>query len=68
MKVVLDMDPRIDDGIALLLTLNDPAVHVLEVTTVSGNVNVSKATLNALIVMKQAENIVHLYTKVPHDH
>ena len=52
MKVVLDMDPGIDDAITLLLALNNPAVHVLAVTTVSGNVNVSKATLNALRVIE----------------
>ena len=51
MKVVLDMDPGIDDAITLLLALNNPAVHVLAVTTVSGNVSVSKAALNALRVI-----------------
>jgi inosine-uridine nucleoside N-ribohydrolase len=52
MKVVLDMDPGIDDALTLLLALNDPMVHVLAITTVSGNVNVSKATLNALRIIE----------------
>jgi inosine-uridine nucleoside N-ribohydrolase len=54
MKVVLDMDPGIDDAMALLLALNNSRLEILAVTTVSGNVNVDKATLNALKIIEAA--------------
>lgn len=62
MKVVLDMDPGIDDAIALLLALNNPEPEVVAVTTVSGNVNVSKATLNALRVIEASGKCTSVYT------
>ncbi len=61
MKVVLDMDPGIDDAIALLLALNNPELKVVAVTTVSGNVNVSKATLNALRVIEASGKRISVY-------
>lgn len=61
MKVVLDMDPGIDDAIALLLALNNPKLEVVAVTTVSGNVSVSKATLNALRVIEASGKYTSVY-------
>jgi inosine-uridine nucleoside N-ribohydrolase len=52
MKVVLDIDPGIDDAIQLLLALNDPDLEVLAVTTVSGNVSLRRATANALRIIE----------------
>jgi len=51
MKVILDMDPGIDDAVALLIALNNPKLNVLAVTTVSGNVDVNKSTYNALRII-----------------
>ncbi|MEM2761125.1 MAG: nucleoside hydrolase [Nitrososphaerales archaeon] len=51
MKVILDMDPGIDDAVALLIALNSAALDILGVTTVNGNVNVDKATYNALRIV-----------------
>jgi inosine-uridine nucleoside N-ribohydrolase len=51
-KIILDVDPGIDDAVALLLALNSPAVRVLAVTAASGNVNVDKSTRNALRVIE----------------
>ncbi|MFQ5970074.1 MAG: nucleoside hydrolase [Nitrososphaerales archaeon] len=51
MKVIFDMDPGIDDAIALLIALNNPKLNVLAVTTVSGNVDVDKSTRNALRII-----------------
>jgi purine nucleosidase len=52
--VVLDCDPGHDDAMALLLTVADPAVELLAVTTVAGNQTVDKCTLNARRVLSLA--------------
>ncbi|MEJ1109466.1 MULTISPECIES: nucleoside hydrolase [unclassified Kribbella] len=52
--VVLDCDPGHDDAMALLLTVADPAVELLGVTTVAGNQTVDKCTLNARRVLSLA--------------
>jgi len=49
-KVILDMDPGIDDAIALSLALSSN-VEILGVTTVCGNVVLEKTTRNALKVL-----------------
>jgi len=46
--MILDMDPGVDDALALLWALSTAEVAVEAVTTVSGNVNVDLATTNAL--------------------
>lgn len=46
------MDPGVDAAIMLLLAINDPNLEVLAVTAVSDNVNVNKATTNALKVIE----------------
>lgn len=61
MKVVLDTDPGIDDAIELLLALNNPHLEVLAVTTVSGNVNLRKATANALRIIEASGKGVPVY-------
>jgi inosine-uridine nucleoside N-ribohydrolase len=60
-RVVLDMDPGIDDAVALLLALNDPDLDVAAVTTVSGNVSVQKGTLNALRIIQALGRKVPVY-------
>lgn len=61
MKVVLDMDPGVDDAVALLLALHNPHLEVLAVTTVSGNVSLRKATANALKIMQASGKHVPVY-------
>lgn len=51
-RVVLDMDPGIDDALALLLALRSPELEVRAITTVAGNVEVEKTTKNALRVLE----------------
>ncbi|MCK4581215.1 MAG: nucleoside hydrolase, partial [Dehalococcoidia bacterium] len=46
-KVVLDMDPGIDDALALILALKSPEIEVLGITTVAGNAPVETTTANA---------------------
>jgi inosine-uridine nucleoside N-ribohydrolase len=65
MKVVLDIDPGIDDAIELLLALNNPDLEVLAVTTVSGNVSLRKATANALRIIEASGKSVLVYPGAP---
>jgi len=51
-KVVWDMDPGIDDALALILALKSPEVRVLGVTTVAGNAPVETASANARRVLE----------------
>jgi purine nucleosidase len=46
-KVVLDMDPGVDDALALILTLKSPEIQVLGLTTVAGNAPVETTSANA---------------------
>jgi inosine-uridine nucleoside N-ribohydrolase len=50
--VIIDMDGGIDDALALILGLRSPETEVIGITSVSGNVPVSQATLNALRVVE----------------
>lgn len=51
MKVILDCDPGHDDAIAIIMAASTISpLHIVGITTVSGNVEVEKNTLNALKV------------------
>ena len=43
-KVIIDVDPGIDDAIALAIALFDPDLDVLAVTATGGNVSPEQAT------------------------
>ncbi len=47
-KILLDCDPGLDDALALLLAHGDPAIELVGVTTVGGNVALANTTKNAL--------------------
>jgi len=51
-KVVWDMDPGIDDALALILALKSPEVRVAGITTVAGNAPVETASTNARRVLE----------------
>jgi len=53
-KIILDMDPGIDDAVALLIALNNPKLDVLAVTAANGNVDVDRSTYNALRIIEAA--------------
>ncbi len=50
-KVILDTDPGIDDAMAIAYALAHPAIELLALTTVFGNVSVDKATRNAQYIL-----------------
>ncbi|MEO6943684.1 MAG: nucleoside hydrolase [Lacisediminihabitans sp.] len=47
-KILLDCDPGLDDALALLLAHGDPAIELVGVTTLGGNVGLENTTKNAL--------------------
>ena len=49
--VILDVDPGHDDAVAIMLACGAPALDLLAVTTVAGNVPLEKTTRNALRVL-----------------
>jgi purine nucleosidase len=51
-KVVWDMDPGIDDALALILALRSPEVQVLGITTVAGNAPVEMTSDNARSILE----------------
>lgn len=49
--VILDCDPGHDDALAIMLAVADPAIDLLAVTTLAGNVTLENTTVNALRVL-----------------
>jgi inosine-uridine nucleoside N-ribohydrolase len=47
MKVVIDTDPGLDDAVAILFALTEPAFDVRSITTVAGNIGLDRTTDNA---------------------
>jgi purine nucleosidase len=54
-KVILDVDPGIDDAVAMCLALFDPRLEVVAVTAVAGNVPAEQATRNAQAIIEQLD-------------
>jgi purine nucleosidase len=51
-KVVWDMDPGIDDALALILALKSPEIQIVGITTVAGNASVEMTCANARRVLE----------------
>ncbi len=47
-KIIMDCDPGHDDAIAIILAAAQPELDILAITTVSGNAEIEKTTMNAL--------------------
>jgi len=54
-KVILDVDPGIDDAMVLSMALFDPRLDVLAVTAVGGNVPAELATRNVQAIIEQLD-------------
>lgn len=54
-KVILDVDPGIDDAMALCLALSNPDLEVVAVTAVGGNVSPGQATRNVQAIIEQLD-------------
>jgi inosine-uridine nucleoside N-ribohydrolase len=51
-KVILDVDPGIDDAMALCMALFDPRLDVVAVTPVGGNVSPERANVNVQAIIE----------------
>lgn len=51
-KVILDVDPGIDDALAVALALFDPGLEVVAVTATGGNVPAQQATTNVQTIVE----------------
>jgi len=58
---LIDTDTASDDAVALIMALRSPAVRVLAITTVAGNVAVEQATRNALYTAELCGSDVPVY-------
>lgn len=61
-RFVIDTDTASDDAVALMMALRAPAVEVVAITTVAGNVPVAQATRNALTVVERCSADVPVYS------
>jgi len=52
--IIIDTDPGIDDAMAILYALADPAVDLIGLTTIFGNVPEATATRNTLALLELA--------------
>lgn len=54
-KIILDVDPGIDDAAALCIALSDPALEVVAVTATGGVITPDQATLNVQAIVEQLD-------------
>ena len=54
-KVILDVDPGIDDAVALCMAMFDPRLEVVAVTATAGNVSADQATRNVQAIIEQLD-------------
>jgi purine nucleosidase len=54
-KIILDMDPGVDDAAALCVALAAPEVEVIAVTATGGNVTPSQATRNVQAIVERTD-------------
>jgi inosine-uridine nucleoside N-ribohydrolase len=69
-KILIDTDPGIDDSVAILFALGSPALDVLAITTVSGNLTADRCSTNArkILQLPVARGMLHPLTRpYPHD-
>lgn len=60
-RLIIDTDTASDDAVALLMALGHPAVEVIAVTVVAGNVPLDLAVQNALFTLELAGSDVPVY-------
>ena len=59
--VIIDCDTGVDDALALLFALRSPALNVLGITTVAGNVQLEKVVRNTLLVVEHSGKQVPVF-------
>jgi purine nucleosidase len=61
-RILIDTDTASDDAVALIMALRSPAVSVLGITVVAGNVSVEQGTRNALFTAELCGSTVPVFT------
>ena len=51
-KIIIDTDPGQDDAAAIMLALGSPELDILGITTLAGNVPLSRTSTNARIILE----------------
>ena len=51
-RIIIDTDPGQDDAAAIMLALGSPELEILGITTVAGNVPLSRTSANARIILE----------------
>jgi purine nucleosidase len=64
-RLIIDTDAGIDDAIALMIALSIPDVHVLGISTVTGNVAVDQVTNNVLKILDHMRKDILVYKGAP---
>ena len=54
-QVILDVDPGIDDAMAICMALFDPSIEVVAITAVGGNCRPEQATRNVQAIVEQID-------------
>src|SRR4051794_18349725 len=54
-KIILDVDPGIDDAVALCMALGDPSLDVVAVTATGGTVSPEQSTANVQAIVEQLD-------------
>ena len=60
-KLLIDTDTASDDAVALIMALRSPAIQVLAITVVAGNVTVEQGVQNALFTAELCEAAVPIF-------
>ncbi len=65
-RLLIDTDTASDDAVALIMALRCPALDVLGITVVAGNVGVAQATSNALYTTELCNSNVPVFRGAEH--
>ena len=60
-KIIIDTDTGSDDAVALMIAMAQKDLDIIGITTVSGNVDLEKATLNALQTVEVCGREIPVY-------
>jgi purine nucleosidase len=60
-KLLIDTDTASDDAVALIMALHSPAVEVVAITAVAGNVDAEQATRNARFTVELCDSNVPVF-------
>jgi len=60
-RLVIDTDPGVDDAHAIMMALAHPNTQVEAITTVAGNVGLSRTTANACTILEALDRDIPVY-------